>query len=64
LSLANTKNLAFSTVALAIVIAAFVNTGSKIALAAFFGSPHFALMVSRVVLPALALAAAMLTLTP
>jgi uncharacterized membrane protein (DUF4010 family) len=49
--------LALPAAATAVLIAAFVNTGWKIALAAILGTPRFALKVAYVILPALALGA-------
>jgi uncharacterized membrane protein (DUF4010 family) len=57
LSVAGMKDLALPTMILAVVIAAFVNTAWKIALAAFFGTPRFAMTVSAATLPALVVGA-------
>lgn len=55
LSLARAIDLAMPVVALAIVLAALVNTVWKIGLAVVFGTVQFAMIVASVVLPALVL---------
>lgn len=62
LSMANSSEVALETAVTAVVIAAFVNTGWKIGLAGFFGTPRFALLLARVIVPALALGGAVAAL--
>ena len=63
LSIANSSDVALSAAAAVVVIAAFVNTAWKIALAGFFGSPRFAAMLARAILPALAIGGTAAALT-
>jgi uncharacterized membrane protein (DUF4010 family) len=55
LSMANAGDVALKSATTVIVIASFVNTAWKIALAFIFGSPRFATTLARLILPALAL---------
>jgi len=63
LSMANSGDVALSAAVTVIVIASFVNTAWKIALAGFFGSPRFAAQVARAILPALAIGGTIAALT-
>ena len=55
LTMANASDIALKSAVTAVVIAAYVNTAWKIALAGFFGNPRFAVTVARAILPALAI---------
>jgi uncharacterized membrane protein (DUF4010 family) len=58
LSTANAANVPLTTATTAVLIVSFVNTGWKIGLAGFFGSPRFAALTARAILPALAVGGA------
>ena len=61
LSLAHAKDIALPAAATGVLIAAYVNTATKIGLAAVFGTPRFGLMIAAALLPALFIGGILMT---